>query len=82
LSTNKLKATRSKHDPEPVVTKETPSLRSRSHAQRTPDRRYRCLECGQISNTLLEQDAHHFMTHVRQPPMAYENFRPRAFGSF
>ena len=42
-------------------------LRSRSHAKATPDGRYKCMECGFISNTLTEADAHHFRTHERQP---------------
>ena len=34
-------------------------MRSRSYAERTPDGKYRCIECGQIFSTLQDTDAHH-----------------------
>jgi hypothetical protein len=67
-------ATKSKHEMQSVFQhgKHT-GLRSRTHAKPTPDGRYKCTECGFISGTLEEADAHHFRTHERQPPVTYEN---------
>lgn len=62
-----------KHDPSSVVSSNGPSMRSRSHAEKTVDGRYRCLECGHLSNTLEAQDAHHFKVHERQPAQTYSN---------
>jgi hypothetical protein len=69
-------ATQSKHDPTAVFQKRRASLRSRTHAKPTPDGRYKCMECGFISNTLEEADAHHFRTHERQPAQTYMGTPP------
>lgn len=70
-------ATKSKHAPESVDQgSRHMGLRSRSHAKGTPDGRYKCMECGFISSTLEEADAHHFRTHERQPPETYMNTPP------
>ena len=70
-------ATKSKHDAEPVDQgNKSMGLRSRTHAKATPDGRYKCMECGFISSTLEEADAHHFRTHERQPSESYMHTAP------
>ncbi len=70
-------ATKSKHEPEKVDQSPKPTgLRSRIHAKSTPDGRYKCMECGFISSSLEEADAHHFRTHERQPPETFMHTPP------
>jgi hypothetical protein len=60
-------ATKSKHHPECVFQRgKHKGLRSRIQAKWTPDGLDKCMECGYISGTPEEADAHHFRTHDRQ----------------
>jgi hypothetical protein len=67
-------ATHSKHKAE--QTQHGVGLRSRTHVKATPDGLFKCMECGFISNTLQEADAHHFRTHERQPAQTFMHTAP------
>jgi hypothetical protein len=46
------------------------SPRSRSHAEKMPDGKYRCCYCGKLFATLQAADAHHLREHEQQPQMS------------
>jgi ribosomal protein L34E len=65
-----------KHEPTGVVQSKEAGMRTRSHAIKTPDDKYRCTECNQIFDTLLAVDAHHFKEHERKPSAKYAGAPP------